>query len=137
MGDRRALAAVLVLGGERDDVRSVVVGRENDRRAGAARERTSVLVHAPRVRKPGRGIDGARVRRRSGEQNGPNRKLRSSLSPLPCADAAATAGAALVTCTVAVYSVTPPSLSLILPLTMRVPLSVGVKLALLAAPKAP
>ena len=51
--------------------------------------------------------------------------------------AAVTRGATLFTWTVAVYSETPPSLSRILPLTVRLPLSLVGQLALLPGPKAP
>ena len=46
-------------------------------------------------------------------------------------------GATFVTVTVPVYSVVPPSLSLILALTLRVPLSVVAQLVVLEAPKPP
>ena len=46
-------------------------------------------------------------------------------------------GATLLTVTVPVYSVTPLSLSRILPLTERVPLSSVGQVALAVAPKAP
>ena len=46
-------------------------------------------------------------------------------------------GATLLTVTVAVYSVAPPSLSLIFPLTVREPLSVVGQLAVLLAANAP
>jgi hypothetical protein len=45
-----------------------------------------------------------------------------------------TVGATLFTTTLAVYSVVPPSLSLIEPLTVRVPLSVVGQLAVLLVP---
>ena len=48
-----------------------------------------------------------------------------------------TVGATLLTVTVPVYSVTPLSLSRILPLTERVPLSSVGQVALAVAPKAP
>jgi hypothetical protein len=46
-------------------------------------------------------------------------------------------GATLLIVTAAVYSVEPPSLSLIVPLTVRLPLSSVGQLALLLEPKAP
>jgi hypothetical protein len=46
-------------------------------------------------------------------------------------------GATLRTVTLLVYSLTPPSLSRILPLTERVPLSLVAQVAVLAAAKAP
>jgi hypothetical protein len=46
-------------------------------------------------------------------------------------------GATLITITLALYSVTPPSLSLILPLTARVPLSVVGQATVLLGPEAP
>src|SRR5205085_1758388 len=67
----------------------------------------------------------------------PSPKLWFSPSLENWLGAALTVGATLLMVTLAVYSLTPPSLSWILPLTVRLPLSVVGQLVLLEAPKAP